>query len=61
MYTSSLYAMLEAINIQTEAVGKFWIGSRFSNDGYIWEDGASLDLDNWEDSPWAKGEPKSGI
>ena len=40
--------MIESINIQPDAVGAFWIGARYAEDGHRWEDGSTVDLNNWE-------------
>ena len=57
MYNSSWFAIIESINIRTEAKGNFWIGSRFSDQGYIWVNGSYNSYKNWEE----KGGPISGI
>ena len=56
-YNSSVYAMIESINIQTDVRGKFWIGSRYSDQGYIWVDGSTMDLV----TNWGKYYPGLGI
>ena len=40
--------MIESINIQPDAVGAFWIGARYAEDGHRWEDGSTVDLNNWD-------------
>ena len=56
MYNSSWFAIIESINIRTEAKGNFWIGSRFSDQGYIWVNGSYNSYKNWEE----EGGPISG-
>ena len=57
MFNSSWFAIIESINIRTEAKGNFWIGSRFSDQGYIWVNGSYNSYKNWEE----EGGPISGI
>ena len=46
-HNSTLVSIIESMNIQPYAIGEFWIGSRFSENGYIWEDGSLLYFENW--------------
>ena len=46
---NTLQPLIEAMNLQVTS-GEFWIGSRKRNDGddYVWEDGSSVSIDNWD-------------
>ena len=57
MYNSSWFAIIESINILTEAKGNFWIGSRFSDEvkGYIWVDGSYNSYNNWDNEEGKPG------
>ena len=37
------------MNLQAEVDGEFWLGARknINSDDLIWEDGTSVDIDNW--------------
>ena len=46
---SSIQPIIEAMNLQAEVDGEFWLGARknINSDDLIWEDGTSVDVDNW--------------
>ena len=46
----TIQPLIEATNLQANETGEYWVGGLKNTDGddYIWEDGTSVSIDNWD-------------